>query len=224
MIRRLLFLFFLSFSALGWSQRDSLNIEDSYADDQLYFSISYVQLINQPPTITRSGFSYGLSTGFIKDVILNKSGTFSFGIGVGYGYQNVNHQLRVEEVNGSVIFGNANGLTDNTFSAHYLEFPLELRWRTSSSTKYDFWRIYTGIKFLYNFRNHFEFIENANRFSFENINAFSNFQYGLTLSVGYDAINAHLFYGLTPIFSEGVINGNSIDTKLLQFGIIFYIL
>ena len=215
---------FLRFTLLSWGQKDSLASGDRYADDQLYVTISYAQLINQPTTITKSGFSYGLSAGFIKDITLNREGTFSFGLGLGYGYQNINHQLRVEEINGSTIFGNATGLTDNSFTVQNLEFPLEIRWRTSSSNKYDFWRIYTGIKFLYNLGNRFRFIENSNRFSYKNVSAFNNFQYGLTLSVGYDAINAYLFYGLTPIFSEALFNNESIDTKVLQFGIVFYIL
>ena len=214
----------LSFTQFSYGQKDSLSLGDRYADDQLYLAVSYAQLINQPTTITRSSFSYALSAGFIKDITLNQEGTFSFGLGVGYGYLNINHQLRVEEINGTNIFGNSTGLTDNTFTVQNLEFPLEIRWRTSSSNKYDFWRIYTGIKFLYNLGNRFEFIDNSNRFSYKNVSAFNNFQYGLTLSVGYDAINAHLFYGLTPIFSEGSFNNESINTKILQFGIIFYIL
>ena len=215
---------FLSFTSLLWGQKDSLASGERYADDQLYLAVSYTQLINQPTTITRSSFSYALSAGFIKDITLNQEGTFSFGLGVGYGYQNINHQLRVEEINGATIFGNSSGLTDNTFTVQNLEFPLEIRWRTSSSNKYDFWRIYTGIKFLYNMGNRFEFIENSNRFSYWNVSAYNNFQYGLTLSVGYDAINANLFYGLTPIFSEASFNNESINTKILQFGIVFYIL
>ena len=215
---------FLSFTLISWGQKDSLSLGERYADDQLYLAISYAQLINQPTTITRSGFSYALSAGFIKDFSLNREGTFSFGIGVGYGYQNMNHQLRVEEINGTTIFGNSSGLTDNTFTVQNLEVPLEIRWRTSSSNKYDFWRIYTGIKFLYNLGNQFEFIENSNQLSYKNISAYNNFQYGLTFSVGYDAINAHLFYGLTPIFSEASINNETINTRILQFGIVFYIL
>ena len=224
MRKAFLFCCFLSFSSLSWGQKDSLALGEGYADDQLYLTVSYAQLINQPTSITRSGFSYALSTGFIKDITLNQEGTISFGIGIGYGYQNINHQLRVEEINGSTIFGNSTGLTDNTFTVQNLEFPLEIRWRTSSSNKYDFWRIYTGIKFLYNLGNRFEFIENSNRFSYKNVSAFNNFQYGLILSVGYDAINAHLFYGLTPIFSEASFTNESINTKIIQFGIVFYIL
>ncbi len=215
---------FLFSATLGFAQKDSLSIGDRYADDQLYFSVSYVQLISQPTTITRSGFSYEFTTGFIKDIILNKEGTFSFGLGVGYGYQNITHQLKVEEANNTTIFGNAAGLTDNAFSSHNLEFPLELRWRASTANKYDFWRIYTGVKFSYNLRNNFDFIENGNAINYTDVSAFNKLQYGLTLSIGYDAINAYLYYPLTPVFENATFNGESIDTKTLKFGVIFYLL
>lgn len=206
------------------AQKDSLNIGDRYAEDQLYVSVSYAQFLNQPKTVSRSGFSYGLSAGFLKDITLNKQGNFSFALGVGYGFDFFSHELKVEEVNGTTIFSNGSSLSSNTFKSHNLEFPIELRWRTSNAKRYDFWRIYTGIKFLYNLSNTFNFDENTTSFSFKNVNAFRNFQYGLTLSAGFDEFNINIFYSLTPIFENARINGEQIDTGILKFGLIFYIL
>ena len=101
---------------------------------------------------------------------------------------------------------------------------MEFRWRTSNALKYAFWRIYTGVKFLYNFSNTFRFEENGTHFSYKNISAYNNFQYGITFSVGYDVINLHVFYNLTPIFKNATINTESVDISILKFGLIFYIL
>ena len=215
---------FLMSTISAIAQKDSLQIGDRYAEDQIYLTINYAQMYNQPETITNSSFSFGFSTGFIKDIILNKSGSFSFGLGVGYGYDFFNHQLKVEELNNSTVFSSAINTTSNTYSAHNLEIPFEIRWRTSTAKDYDFWRIYAGIKLLYNLRNNFEFIENNAKFDYSNVSTYNNFQYGLTLSAGYDEFNMNLFYGLTPIFSDGTLNGNSVDTKIIKFGLIFYIL
>ena len=216
---------FVLFSAICVSaQKDSLQLGDRYAEDQLYFAINYAQLYNQPETITNSSFSFSFSSGFIKDIIINKSGSFSFGLGVGYGYDFFNHQLKVEEINNSTVFSSAINTTSNTYSSHNLEIPFEIRWRTSTAKKYDFWRIYAGIKLLYNLRNNFEFIENNTNFAYSNVSAYNNLQYGLTLSAGYDEFNMNLFYGLSPVFSEGTINVNPVDTKIIKFGLIFYIL
>lgn len=208
-----------------FAQKDSLKIGDRYADDQIYAAISFAQFYNQPSMITKSSFSYGLSAGFLKDIILNKQGNFSVAAGVGYGFQLFNHQLKVEEINGKTFFGNANLTDSNILKAHNLEFPLEIRWRTSTANKYKFWRIYTGFKMLYNLSNSIQFQEPlASTVRYSNISAYNKLQYGLTFSAGYDEFNMQVFYGLSPVFKDGIINSEPIDSKIIKFGLMFYIL
>jgi hypothetical protein len=224
-MNRVIFSFFLALIVSNtYAQRDSLQLGDRYADDQIYVSISYAQFGKQPAGITRSTFSYGISTGFLKDFILNKKGSISFALGVGYGFDFFNHELKVEEINKSTLFNFSEDIGSNVFKAHNLEFPLEFRWRTSTAKKYDFWRIYTGIKFLYNFSNTFQFTENEIDFKYKNVSAYRKLQYGLTLSAGYTEFNAYFFYGLTPIFNNAAIKGEKINSNILKFGLIFYIL
>ena len=222
-----LYLFFsmllLSFSL--YPQKDSLLLGDRYAEDQIYASISYAQFYDQPSSISKSGFSFALSSGFIKDFILNKKGNFSFALGLGYGFDSFNHKLKLEKLNNSIVFSSDNSIADNAFTSHNLEIPLEIRWRTSTAKKYDFWRIYAGIKFLYNISNQFKYTDaNAMPFVFKNIESYRKLQYGLTLSAGYDEFNINVFYGLTPVFENAKINGEQINTKILKFGLVFYIL
>lgn len=219
------YLSLLFFVTVSFSQKDTLQLGDRYADDQLYVSISYAKFYDQPTPISKSNFSYSLSVGFIKDLILNKQGTISAAAGVGYGFDFFNHKLKVEEINNITVFSSDNTISGNLFKSYNLEFPLELRWRTSSANKYDFWRVYTGIKFLYNISNKFQFEDaNSNTFKYNNIFSYKKIQYGLTLSVGYDEFNANIFYGLTPVFENSIINGEEINTKSLKFGFIFYFL
>ena len=224
-MNKLLFsFFFVSVIANIYSQKDSLQLGDSYADDQIYAAITYAQFSNQPSSIARSRFSYALSTGFLKDFILNKKGTISFAAGVGYGYDFFNHELKVSEMNNNTFFDTSANTSSNVFKAHNLEVPLEIRWRTSNAKKYDFWRIYTGVKFLYNVSNTFQFTEDATDFKYKNVSAYRKLQYGLTFSAGYTEFNAYLFYSLTPVFENATINGENINTQILKFGLIFYIL
>ncbi|MFK8060710.1 MAG: porin family protein [Polaribacter sp.] len=217
----MLFIFTTSLKA----QKDSLKLGDRYADDQIYASISYAQFSSQPSVITRSNFSYAISTGFLKDFILNKQGNISVALGIGYGYNNFNHELKVDEVNGSTVFNNSQNINANFFRAHNLEIPLELRWRTSTAQRYSFWRVYTGIKFLYNLSNSFEYLDaNDTKVTFTNVSSYRKLQYGLTLSAGYDEFNMHVFYGLSPIFENAKINSEDINTTILKIGLIFYIL
>lgn len=222
---RFIFFFFIFFFAFNlYSQKDSLQLGDRYAEDQIYASISYAQFANQPTSISRSRFSYSLSTGFLKDIILNKNGSISVALGVGYGFDLFNHKLKVEEINNTTIFNTSTNISSNVFKAHNLEFPIEFRWRTSNAIKYDFWRIYAGIKFLYNLSNTFQFTENNINFKYNNISAYRKLQYGITLSAGYTEFNAYVFYGVTPVFENATLNGENINSKILKFGLIFYIL
>ncbi|WP_373941450.1 porin family protein [Polaribacter sejongensis] len=177
-------LFIILINAIGsFAQKDSLNLGDRYAEDQIYVAVSYAQFVDQPQEIFKSNFSYGLSVGFLKDVILNKQGNVSIAVGVGYGFDFFNHELKVEEINNTTVFSSDATISANLFKSHNLEFPLEFRWRTSTANKYSFWRIYGGIKFSYNFSNKFQFDdENGNTFKYQDVSNYNKLQYGLTLS------------------------------------------
>ena len=224
-MKNFIYLIFILFGCTAiYAQKDSLQLGDRYAEDQIYTSISYAQFFNQPEIISRSGFSYAVSVGFLKDLTLNKKGNMAIALGFGYGFDFFNHNLKVEELNDITSFSDGTSLTSNLFKSHNLEFPLEFRWRTSNAKKYNFWRIYGGIKFIYNLSNKFEFEENSSVFAYKNVNAYNSFQYGLTLSAGFDEFNVNIFYSLTPIFENATFNGEDIDTSILKFGLIFYIL
>ena len=172
-MKKFFLLFFLSISLSSLAQRDSLQLGEKYAEDQIYLLISYNQMFNLPRGLSNNDFSYGLSGGFIKDFTLNKQGSFAVGLGVGYSYDYLNHYLRIDENNGDYIFSDGTDLSSNVFLQHSLEFPFEIRWRTSTAQNYSFWRIYAGIKFSYNLTNKFRYVDNGVRYSFNNIPNFT---------------------------------------------------
>ena len=71
----------------------------------------------------------------------------------------------------------------------------------------------------------YEYLEaNNTGSSYSNITSYNKLQYGLTLSAGYDAFNVNVYYGLTPILKDAYIGTEKVETKILKFGLIFYIL
>lgn len=218
------FFIFILFSILTFSQKNSLQLGDYYADDQLYLSISYSQFIDQPQNIENDNFSYSLSGGFIKDIILNENGTFAIAGGFGLGADYFNHDLKIEEINGETVFTNGSSTRDNKINIVNLELPLQLRWRTSTANKYKFWRIYGGITFLYNLSNTASFIEDNSVIEYKNISSFRKWQYGATLSAGFGKFNLSVFYGLTPLYDNATLNGENINTKTLKLGFMFFFL
>jgi hypothetical protein len=223
-MKKLIFLFFITCSLTSVAQKDSLQLGDRYAEDQLYVMVSYNQLFDQPAMVKGSGFSYGLSTGFMKDLILNKQGSISMALGVGYNFDLLNHGLTISEENNNITFQVDNSGATNKLLLHNLEFPFELRWRGSDAQTYKFWRVYMGVKASYNLSNNFKFTNETNSFSYSNVSNYNTWQYGLTLSVGYDVFTAHVYYGLNPILKDTSLGTADISSKIMRIGLIFYLL
>ena len=223
-MKKLIFLFFITCSLTSVAQKDSLQLGDRYAEDQLYVMVSYNQLFNQPAMVKGSSFSYGLSTGFMKDLILNKQGSISMALGVGYNFDLLNHGLTISEENNDITFQADNSGATNKLLLHNLEFPFELRWRGSDAQTYKFWRVYMGVKASYNLSNNFKFTNETNSFSYSNVSNYNTWQYGLTLSVGYDVFTAHVYYGLNPILKDTSLGTADISSKIMRIGLIFYLL
>ena len=222
-LRLLTFLLILS-AGVTWSQaKDSLN--SPYLEDQIYIGITYNVLNKRPPNITSNGFSNGVFIGYIKDIPLNANRNFGFGLGLGYGRNTYFQNLKISELNNATVFEPVTGTFDrNKFSLHSLEVPFEIRWRSSTATRYKFWRVYTGMKFGYVFASNAKLKQNGTTF-IQNIDEVNKFQYGLTLSLGYGTWNATMYYALNPIFSDATLvdTNNEINSRELRIGLIFYI-
>ncbi|TGV02371.1 porin family protein [Flavivirga rizhaonensis] len=204
-------------------------VDSLYREDQFYAGVTYNLLGNMPKDVEQSGFSLGFHLGFIKDMPINKNRNVAIGVGLGYSSNSFNQNLLVDKDNMgkatySVLKDN-NTFIKNKFSNHLIELPIEFRWRTSTATEYDFWRIYTGFKLGYVFTHTTKYRGDLGRIRYTNIEDFNNFQYGLTLSAGYNTWNIFLYYALNPIFSSDAnLDGNKIDMNTIKIGLMFYIL
>lgn len=224
---------FLCSVIVGFSQEvsvDSTTIDTQYREDQFYLSFTYNLLTKKPENLSQSGFSSGLHAGFIRDFPINKKRTFAIGIGVGYAVSTFNQNMLINrDASGNTEFSILDqsdiNYSKNKFSTHTLEFPIEFRWRNSTPTSYNFWRIYTGVKMGYVFAHGTKFKGDLGSLKYQNITEFNQFQYGLTLSFGYNTWNAHFYYALNPIFdSSAKLEGNTLDLSVAKIGLIFYIL
>lgn len=208
---------------------DSDQSEDrKYLEDQFYLGLTYNFATNLPSGVSQRNLSYGLQGGFIKDIPLSYDRTFGLGIGVGYGinsyYTNLLASQQGEKVEYSILDSEAD-FKRNKIATHVLEFPVQFRWRNSTPEEYKFWRIYTGIKMAYVFDGRSKFVSSTERIVFVN-NDIRDFQYGLTLNVGYNTFNIHIYYAMNSLFKDGLMeqSGEAIEFKPLKVGLIFYIL
>ena len=139
--------------------KDVINkdLDSLYREDQFYIGVSYNTLGKKPEDLSQSSFSSSFYLGFIRDMPINKARTLAVGLGLGYSANSFNQNLLINKDNFGAIsytlLNDSNTYTKNKFSSHLIEFPLEFRWRTSSASEYNFWRVYTGFKVSYMFAN-----------------------------------------------------------------------
>ncbi|HLT34467.1 MAG TPA: porin family protein [Aquaticitalea sp.] len=235
----LLFLFFVGMiSCFSQEERDSIPTENDsiaivdtkYREDQFYLSVTYNLLSQVPDGLAQSGFSSGFHLGFIRDFPLNEQRNVAIGVGLGLSSNSYNQNMLIaEQPNGdysyTIIEEDSISFSKNKFSTYMVEMPLEFRWRTSTASEYQFWRIYTGLKFSYVFYNSSKFDGSIGTIKNSNIDNINRLRYGLTLGAGYSTWNAHIYYGLNSIFDKDAkIDGHSVDMRSIKIGLMFYIL
>ncbi|MFD0760550.1 porin family protein [Lutibacter aestuarii] len=220
----LLFLFFSSFLKLQ-SQVKNDTIDSSYLEDQIYVALTYNILFNKPNGIEQKGFSGGFSIGFIKDLPFNKQRNLGIGLGVGYNYNAYIQNLKIVGDINKTLFELAENYSINRFGISSIEMPFELRWRTSTASKYKFWRIYTGVKFSYALTTKSKYSDENSTIRTKNISDYNKFQYGLVFSGGYSNWNLYLYYGLKPLFENNVTFDNQkLMLNEFNLGLKFYIM
>lgn len=222
--------FFIIPFAFAQENNETKTIDSKYREDQFYFGITYNLLSKKPSNVSQNGFSTGIHFGMMRDMPINSNRNKSIAIGLGLSFNSFNQNMLIAEdankaISFSTIDNNVTPFTKNKFYNHLLELPLEYRWRTSTAEEYKFWRIYTGVKFGYVLANASKFEGAPNDVKLKGIDEFNEFQYGLTLSAGYNTWNFYVYYALNPIFKKGnFVNSDALDTKALKVGLMFYIL
>ena len=220
--------FFLLFSMVAiYSNAQVANdsiANTRYFEDQFYIGLSYNFILNPPEGSSQRNLSYGLQAGVIKDIPLNRSGTKAIGIGAGLALNSYYSNLVANLSDNVISYSIDDDITRSKLETHLLEFPLEFRWRNSTIDEYKFWRIYGGIKAAYIVGARSKFDSEEISEGFKNTDL-AKFQYGLTLSFGYNTFNLHAYYALTELFNgDASVNGEVLQYKPLRIGLVFYIL
>lgn len=201
--------------------------DPKYREDQFYASISYNLVQTKPSGFSLNSLSLGMTVGFLRDMPVNAARTYSIAAGLGYSYNNIKDNLIVTENNGEVFY-EVNPDIDyskNRLVLHYLELPIELRWRNSDATSHKFWRIYTGFKVSYLMQDRSQFESDGSKIKVTDNKDLNEFVYGAYISAGWNTWNFYAYYGITPIYKDAKLNtGGDIKLNSLNLGLMFYIL
>jgi hypothetical protein len=202
--------------------------DENYREDQFYIGVTYNILQNRPSGISQNNLSNGIHLGVIRDFPINKKRNKAIGIGLGYSYNSYFHNLKATETSAGITYeaiDSDQSFKRNKYRTHVVELPIEFRWRTSTASSYKFWRIYGGFKFGYIFSDVSKFVSDNESLKFQN-DDLNRFQYGLTLSAGYNTWNFHVYYGLNKLFKDTTVtvDGEQFEMSIIKVGLMFYIL
>ncbi len=212
----------LFLSTIGLAQTEVKVADSLFREDQFYISISYNLLQNKPADYSQYSFSSGFTAGFLRDFPISKNRHWSIAPGLGYAYNDLKQYTNSQNIlpyDYSIA-----DIVKGRVQLHYLEMPLEIRWRNATPESHKFWRIHAGFKASYLLGGKFNYESNFIGTGAENIkNVLNKFQYGVYLSFGFNTWNPYIYYGLNPIFEK---NKTALENNLSAFniGLKFYIL
>ena len=200
---------------LAQSQDDS-----AYREDQIYAAIGYPLLLNAPDGITQNKLSHTFTLGYIRDMPINDNRNIAIGLGLGINYNvlftnlQFNNDMTTNVVSRDII---------NQWNSTELEIPLEFRWRNSTRTNYQFWRVYSGLV------GHYALLakQYTNSGSLKSSVPLTtqNFRLTFRLNVGNNTWNLTYSYPIDSLFDFGksVEDKTLNEIKIAKLGLIFYI-
>ncbi|MGL2962386.1 porin family protein [Flavobacterium sp. RSB2_4_14] len=213
------------------AQKDEIDfdaIDSLYREDQFYINFTYNSLKKTPDGFSQNKFSTGLAFGFLRDMPINKDRTIAIAAGLGYTFSAYNQNLVINTVDGNnfySIIGTDVVYSKDKLTLHFVDLPIEFRWRTSTPESHKFWRIYTGIKLSYLFYDTYKFESTTANIKSSGNTDLNAFHYGAYASVGWNTWNIYMYYGFNPLFkSSAKIDDKSIEMSTLNIGLMFYIL
>ena len=215
-MRLKLLITFSLFNILNGQENKNLN----YKEDQIYFNFNFDFQLKSIENYQQNGFSRSFNIGLLKDISLNEKGNKAFAFGLGYGFSRLVSNLDVGENLNFII--QSDSALRNRLSYHSIQFPVELRLRTSTLESFAFWRVYLGYRFNYNFSSKYKpFFGRETELK----NHVSGFSHCLSLSLGFDTWNIRFETGLSPVIKISS-NSNNINNNFYvsSIGLVFYLL
>lgn len=199
--------------------------DDKYVEDQVYVGVLYNSIAAPKAGIENVGFPYTIEAGFVKDIPINTKRNKAIGVGLGYQYDVLKPSVAMKLNDADVEFTTVGDFSQFEYRQHQLVIPIAYRWRTSTPSKFTFWRFYGGLAYLHTFKNTVFYKEGAVDNYFKNTSGIYKDKLALHTSIGYGTWNLYAKYYLSPYFkNKNTLEGKSLEINQLQLGLVFYML
>ncbi|MCB9426458.1 MAG: outer membrane beta-barrel protein [Flavobacteriales bacterium] len=220
----LFFLCFLSFSQelTDEPKASEIPIDSLYREDQIYAGLQFCFLNNRPAGVSNENISLGFNFGFLRDFPINKARTIAIAPGVGYAFKNYNTTIVTNLVKNQIEYSFSKDGDKNFIRVQHIEFPLELRWRNSTTQSHKFTRIYGGVKMSYVFYDRSYFSNQFITYELTYNREFRRWTCSVFTTIGWNTWNLYFSYGLQPLYETTYTPLKKLNA--LEFGLMFYIL
>lgn len=199
--------------------------EPLFREDQLYLGAGVLIANANQAAFSQTDFSGQLQLGFIRDFPLTNDSRWALGLGLGYDYRSLVSNLEIvlnpNTAQPERLQWNRSNNSLQGFRQSRIVIPLELRWRTATLESDAFWRIHSGVKCSYIYRNRFQSLSATDFESFVD-----PWQFSAHLVAGFNTWNFYVEVDLLPWLKPDFPNpaNNDLQLQTLQLGVLFYFL
>ncbi|MFT6845135.1 MAG: hypothetical protein ACJAUV_001326 [Flavobacteriales bacterium] len=217
MIRKILCtLFYLNvFSLIAQVEAPYQKVEH----DKIVISINQDSWQSVPTGIELRPISIGVDFANFYDIPFWKS-NFSLGLGWGISSHNVHHNgvfvdSSLNENRHTYLLPKKISYEKNKHVANYLDFPIELRFKTKTTRTF---RLMIGGKVGWLLGDYSKIIDDQGKRKYYGIKNIRRYHYGITGRIGWGDINFTMFYGLSSLFEDN--SGPDLRQLSIGFSII----
>ncbi|MGB0885189.1 MAG: outer membrane beta-barrel protein [Chitinophagales bacterium] len=187
---------------------------ESESKDRLFLVLNHDNLLHKETNgFKTQWYSRGIGAYFMWDFQIKKS-RFSVAPGVGYNFAAYYHNGRMQEDSSGISFPTIVDLkNDNTYkrgrlAVHYIEVPIELRFRHMFKNTNMSLKLAVGIKGSVKVSTTAKEVRTgpndyAKHYNTANFKDINTFRVGPTFRVGYGPFNLLAYYNLMPLFKKG---------------------
>ncbi|MGC6421197.1 MAG: outer membrane beta-barrel protein [Flavobacteriaceae bacterium] len=198
-------------SFLGWGQEKKDN-SSFYREDQFYFGLHYLLLNSSDEAFEQQGLSSRFQIGILRDIPISRNGRWAIAAGIGYEKTSLRTNSQWETELGMLSLDYSQDRYTR-FGYHSLSLPFELRWRSSSPSKYAFWRLYAGVKATRNWET-----------AATPKGILQDWIPTAYFSFGYNTWNLYTSYSLQSIYSNSLdLDAPLSNLKGVALGLVFYV-
>lgn len=213
MIKYSLVAILLLFSGQSFAQIEAPYQKEE--DDNIVVNINYNTWLDVPEGIKLLPASVGFDFANYYDLKFGKSNV-SLGLGWGISSVNVHHNgYFVDSTNGNnrytYLLPLNSAYSKNKYVVNYLDFPLELRFKTKTTRTF---RLMIGGKVGWLLSDHTKTIDPDGKRKLYGIANTQKYHYGVTARIGWGDINFSMYYGLSSVFEDN----KGPDLKPLSIG------